>query len=113
MKTKYKVEDKVRVIGEKETGRIVNIGYSERMAEVIYIVDYKDCKRKVLESQIMPPPQITVTAQDFDLATEAVVKSYFIRGLEGYLDDEQLAKMEEYVRSICSDLKGALFDGCE
>lgn len=110
MKTKYKVEDKVRVIGEQETGRIVNIGYSERMAEVLYIVDYKDRKRKVLESQIQPA-EIAITAKEFDMAVNAVLDGYFVTAISKDMDEKQLEKLMEFINTVCSDLKGVLFDG--
>lgn len=110
MKTKYKVEDKVRVIGEKETGRIINIGYSERMAEAIYIVEFKDCKRKVLEHQIQPA-EVVITEKEFDMAVNAVLDGYFVTAISKDMDETQVEKLMEIVGDVCSDLKGALFDG--
>ncbi len=108
--TKFRIDDHVRVKGEQEIGQIVNIGYSERMAEVIYIVDYKNRKRKDLESQIKPA-QISATVEEFDQAAVSVVDSYLSTAFGQDMDDEELDKLVEFVRNVCADLKGALFDG--
>lgn len=109
---KFKIGDTVRVIGEDRIGEITEIGFSDRMRERVYIVNYKDSKRKVLEHQLETAP-VVFSIKDFDAAAgkiEAFYADEVIPQLTG-VDDKAGRIFMELVSRILTDVRLELTGG--
>lgn len=109
---KFKIGDTVRVTGESRIGEITEIGFSDRMMERVYIVSYKDSKRKVLEHQLETAPvMFTIGALDTAIRKiEAFYADEVIPQLTG-VDDKAGRIFMELVSRILTDVKLELTGG--
>lgn len=99
---KFQTGDRVRIIGKRETGKIVNI------IDDIALVKYSDgTKKKIAISNLLPPLEegITLTPAQYDEA----VKALMYEAAEDAGDTDQLDGMLEVIGAICAQLKARIF----
>lgn len=101
---KFQIGDRVRIIGDRETGTIVNI------IEEVALVKYANgSKKKISLVNLLPPLQgeITITREKFDEAVKALMYGV----AENVGDTDRLDGVLEIVGMVCNDLKSRLFEG--
>lgn len=100
---KYKLDDTVISRATHRVGRIINIGYSERSSEWLYVVEFKNGeKEKLLERDVYlaPKDSVLISEKEFDSIITSILAEFHSEDADNLLP---------IVGHIASTIKNKLF----